>query len=105
MTAPSNYLERAQAAYLRTVGAQQPSEALSSLQVANGHEYAVLRNVGGNLAVYRILPISKTLKRLKRWPGVLSVQTGTIPKKVKPAAIGPAPASVTPNHTTEKESA
>ena len=24
--------------------------------------------IGGVLAVYRVLPISKTLKRLKRWP-------------------------------------
>lgn len=104
MNTPLEHLARASASYLRTAGAQPPSSPLSTLQLVNGREYVVLRNVTGVLAVYRILPISKTLKRLKRWPGVLSTQMGTIPQKVKPAAIGPAPASVTPNHTTEKES-
>lgn len=52
----------------RVPGAQQPAASLSGLTTADGLDYIVLRNIGGVLAVYRILPISKTLKRLKRWP-------------------------------------
>lgn len=52
----------------RVPGAQQPAANLSGPATAGGLDYIVLRNVGGVLAVYRVLPISHTLKRLKRWP-------------------------------------
>lgn len=52
----------------RVPGAQQPSADLSGPATAGGQDYIVLRNLGGVLAVYRVLPISKVLKRLKRWP-------------------------------------
>lgn len=52
----------------RVPGAQQPAANLSGPVTAGGLDYIVLRNIGGVLAVYRVLPISKTLKRLKRWP-------------------------------------
>ncbi|WP_311221368.1 MULTISPECIES: hypothetical protein [unclassified Acidovorax] len=50
------------------LGAQQPAADLSGQANAGGHDYVVLRNIGGVLAVYRVLPISRALKRLKRWP-------------------------------------
>lgn len=59
---------RAIAAYTRNPGTQQPAADLSGPAAAGGLDYIVLRNLGGVLAVYRVLPISKTLKRLKRWP-------------------------------------
>ena len=62
---------RAIAAYTRKPGAQQPAADLSGPATAGGLDYIVLRNLGGVLAVYRVLPISKTLKRLKRWPKVV----------------------------------
>ena len=52
----------------RVPGAQQPAADLSGPATAGGLDYIVLRNLGGVLAVYRALPVSKTLKRLKRWP-------------------------------------
>lgn len=52
----------------RVPGAQQPAADLSGPATAGGLDYIVLRNIGGVLAVFRILPISRTLKRLKRWP-------------------------------------
>ena len=52
----------------RVPGAQQPAANLSGPATAGGLDYIVLRNIGGVLAVFRILPISRSLKRLKRWP-------------------------------------
>lgn len=52
----------------RVPGSQQPAADLSGPATAGGLDYIVLRNLGGVLAVYRVLPISRTLKRLKRWP-------------------------------------
>lgn len=52
----------------RVPGAQQPAADLSGPATAGGLDYIVLRNLGGVLAVYCVLPISRTLKRLKRWP-------------------------------------
>ena len=52
----------------RVPGAQQPAANLSGPATAGSLDYIVLRNIGGVLAVYRVLPVSKTLKRLKRWP-------------------------------------
>ena len=52
----------------RVPGAQQPAANLSGPATTGGLDYIVLRNIGGVLAVYRVLPVSKTLKRLKRWP-------------------------------------
>jgi hypothetical protein len=52
----------------RVPGAQQPAADISGPATAGGQDYIVLRNLGGVLAVYRVLPISKVLKRLKRWP-------------------------------------
>lgn len=52
----------------RVPGAQQPAANLSGPATVGGLDYIVLRNIGGVLAVYRVMPISKMLKRLKRWP-------------------------------------
>lgn len=52
----------------RVPGAQQPAADLSGPATAGGLDYIVLRNISGVLAVYRVRPISRTLKRLKRWP-------------------------------------
>ena len=70
MNADMNYLtQRAIKLHTgRVPGAQQPAADLSGPATACGLDYVVLRNVGGVLAVYRVLPVSKTLKRLKRWP-------------------------------------
>ncbi len=61
-------LHRAIAAHLRQPGAQQPAADLSGPAKAGGLDYIVLRNLGSVLAVYRVLPHSGALKRLKRWP-------------------------------------
>jgi hypothetical protein len=50
--------------------ASQPAEASSGLEQHDGHEYIVLRNVNGTLAVYRVRN-DGFLKRLKRWPVAL----------------------------------
>lgn len=63
--------ERAIALYVRKPGTDQPAVDLSGQATAGGLDYIVLRNLGGVLAVYRVLPISRTLKRLKRWPKVV----------------------------------
>ena len=60
----------------RVPGAQQPAADLSGPATAGGQDYIVLRNLGGVLAVYRIDPLSKTLKRLKRWPTALNDEPG-----------------------------
>lgn len=60
----------------RVPGAQQPAANQSGPATVGGLAYVVLRNVSGVLAVYRVLPISRTLKRLKRWPAVLNDQSG-----------------------------
>lgn len=60
--------QRAIKAHTGRLGAQQPAANLSGPATACGLDYVVLRNVSGILAVYRILPLSRTLKRLKRWP-------------------------------------
>lgn len=52
----------------RVPGAQQPAADLSGPATAGGQDYIVLRNLGGVLSVFRISPVSRTLKRLKRWP-------------------------------------
>jgi hypothetical protein len=52
----------------RVPGAQQPAADLSGPVTADGADYVVLRDIGGVLAVYRVLPVSRALKRLKRWP-------------------------------------
>lgn len=67
MIAPE-LLPRAIAAHLREPGAQQPAADLSGPAKAGAHNYIVLRNLGGVLAVFRVLPHSGALKRLKRWP-------------------------------------
>lgn len=69
MNADMDYLaQRAIKAHTGKLGAQQPAANLSGPATAGGLDYIVLRNIGGVLAVFRILPISRTLKRLKRWP-------------------------------------
>lgn len=60
--------QRAIKAHTSKLGAQQPAAALSGPATVGGLDYVVLRNISGVLAVYRVLPISRTLKRLKRWP-------------------------------------
>ena len=63
-----NLTQRAIKAHTGKLGAQQPAANLSGPATVGGLDYIVLRNIGGVLAVFRILPISRTLKRLKRWP-------------------------------------
>ncbi len=66
-----HYVNRAMAAYFR--GAKldsmplQPNSGISCIEVHDGKNYVVLRNINGVLAVYRITT-SGQLKRLKRWP-------------------------------------
>lgn len=60
----------------RVPGAQQPAANQSGPATVGGLDYVVLRNVSGVLAVYRVLPISRTLKRLKRWPAALNDEPG-----------------------------
>lgn len=65
---PHNLTQRAIKLHTgRVPGPQQPAVDLSGPATHDGLDYLVLRNLGGILAVYRVLPISKTLKRLKRW--------------------------------------
>ena len=54
--------------HLRKPGALQPAADLSGPATAGGFDYIVLRNLGGVLAVYRVMTHSRTLKRLRRWP-------------------------------------
>ena len=68
--------QRAIKAHTGKLGAQQPAANLSGPATSGGLDYVVLRNVSGVLAVYRVLPLSRTLKRLKRWPAVLNDQSG-----------------------------
>lgn len=68
MTTLDDLTQRAIKAHTGKLGAQQPAANLSGPATHGGLDYIVLRNLGGVLAVYRVLPLSKTLKRLKRWP-------------------------------------
>lgn len=68
--------KRAITTHLRQPGALQPAANLSGPATAGGHDYVVLRNVSGVLAVFRVLLTSRTLKRLKRWPATLNDQPG-----------------------------
>lgn len=67
-TAPNDLTTRAIAFHLRKPGALQPAADLSGPATAGGFDYIVLRNLGGVLAVYRVMTHSRTLKRLRRWP-------------------------------------
>ena len=64
----TDLLHRAIAFHLRKPGALQPATELSGPATAGGFDYIVLRNLGGVLAVYRVMTHSRTLKRLRRWP-------------------------------------
>lgn len=64
----TDLLQRAIALHLRKPGALQPAADLSGPATAGGFDYIVLRNLGGVLAVYRVMTHSRTLKRLRRWP-------------------------------------
>jgi hypothetical protein len=71
MTYRGDVMERAFRAYFRRVAREgyvpvQPAN-YSSVQEHKGREYAVLRNVNGILAVYRVRA-DGSLKGLKRWP-------------------------------------
>lgn len=69
MSADMDFLtQRAIKLHTGKLGAQHPAADLSGPATADGLDYIVLRNLGGVLAVYRVLPISRALKRLKRWP-------------------------------------
>jgi hypothetical protein len=59
-------LSRAYAAYFRSGGVDLPSNA-SAVIVFGAKTYAVLRNVNGILAIYRLLK-SGQLRRLRRYP-------------------------------------
>jgi hypothetical protein len=68
-------MSRAFAAYFKQAkrdGIYSPDQPANSSSVmkANGHDYAVLANGNGTLAVYRIRN-DGMLKRLKRWPAEL----------------------------------
>jgi hypothetical protein len=66
-------MKRAMAAYFRYGDAEeqaQPNAADSCIAEVEGRQYAVLRNVNGVLAVYRVRN-DGMLKRLKRWPASL----------------------------------
>ncbi|WP_433704430.1 hypothetical protein [Paraburkholderia sacchari] len=72
----SKFYPRAAVAYInveKRAGrvAHQPSEACSFERTLAGKDYMVLRNTDCLLAVYRIRRDNETLKRLKRWPGLL----------------------------------
>lgn len=64
----TDLLQRAIAFHLRKPSALQPAADLSGPATAGGFDYIVLRNLGGVLAVYRVMTHSCTLKRLRRWP-------------------------------------
>lgn len=66
-------MKRAMAAYFRAGESQQPSSNDSGVMVHNEHQYVVLRNVSGTLAVYRVRN-DGMLKRLKRWPDALDFE-------------------------------
>ena len=74
MTTTDTLTQRAIAAHLRQPGAQQPAAGMSGPATAGGLGYIVLRNVSGVLSVYRVLPLSQALRRLKRWPTALNNQ-------------------------------
>lgn len=67
-------LKRSMAAYFRSGEGQPPSTSDSGLMVHNGHQYMVLRNSSGTLAVYRVRN-DGMLKRLKRWPDALDIES------------------------------
>ena len=61
-----DFIRRAFAAYFRSGGSIQPSNASGIVEI-NGLNYVVLENVNGVLAVYRI-GNNGLLRRLRRWP-------------------------------------
>lgn len=65
------FTERAIVLYMRKPGAAQPAADLSGPATAGGFDYIVLRNLGGVLAVFRVMTHSRVLKRLRRWPKVV----------------------------------
>lgn len=72
MISTTDLTERAITLFMRKPGAQQPATDLSGPATAGGFDYIVLRNLGGVLAVYRVMTHSRTLKRLRRWPKVVA---------------------------------
>ncbi len=68
MTNSNDLSHRAEKAYFRSGGRDQPSGSSSEPYWAtNGRLYVPIFNGGRMLAVYRVLS-DGTLKRLKRWP-------------------------------------
>lgn len=63
-------MRKAFAAYFRGGNTDQPGAAASGVELVGGLRYAVLRNVRGVLAVYRVRN-DGMLKGLKRWPAEL----------------------------------
>ena len=61
---------RAMAAHFRSGGTEQPSGSSSGVEKIGGKWYAVLRNVRGIMAVYRVRNDGK-LKKLIRFPAGL----------------------------------
>ena len=66
-------ISRAFRAHFRTGHADQPSRYSSAVETHAGRSYAVLRNLRGVLAVYRVRTDGR-LKRLGRWPAVSAVR-------------------------------
>lgn len=60
-------MRRAMAAYFKSGAIDQPASSISQVESIGELHYAVLRNGGGTLAVYRVRN-DGMLKRLKRWP-------------------------------------
>lgn len=66
-TEKDDLMRRALAAWFRSGGTDQPDSKASAVERHGGLQYAVLRNVRGVLAVYRVRNDGK-LKRLVRLP-------------------------------------
>ena len=67
MIGDTDLKRRALAAYFRAGGTEQPADGPVLVEI-DDKEYAVLSNVNGVLAVYRVRRYDGALKRLKRWP-------------------------------------
>lgn len=63
----ADLMRRSVVAWLQTGGTELPTAA-SGFKLHKELAYTVLRGTGGVLAVYRVRPDTKALRRMKRWP-------------------------------------
>ena len=63
----ADLVRRSVVAWLQAGGKEQPTTA-SGFKLHKELAYTVLRGTGGVLAVYRVRPDTKALRRMKRWP-------------------------------------